>query len=119
MVTFSLILYHIIGNDGIILGFGLSLFVYSIYLIKILRPLKFKISTIKEKISFMINAYSLDLSRTFTHTLDKIVIVPLFGYEMLGNYHLGYQVFIMLNVFLQQSMHIFYRKMQVEIKKLN
>jgi O-antigen/teichoic acid export membrane protein len=44
----------------------------------------------------MINSYSLDLSRVFSGAIDKIIILPLFGLTILGNYQLGIQFLSLL-----------------------
>lgn len=39
----------------------------------------------------MMNSYVLNLSSTFSGSLDKLIIAPLVGFALLGNYQLGIQ----------------------------
>ena len=97
-VVLSLGFYFLIGIDGIILGFALSFFPYSIRLVPILKKSKFEFSLLKPKIGFMSNSYILDMTRTFSFYIDKLMIFPLFGFAVLGNYQLGIQFLTILSI---------------------
>jgi O-antigen/teichoic acid export membrane protein len=98
MVGFSLVLYYIIGYEGIILGIALSFLPLSIQLFGTFKNFSIKITELKDKKNFLINNYLLDLSRLVTGTVDKIIIAPLFGFIILGNYYLGIQVFTVISL---------------------
>ncbi len=98
MVTLSIGLYHIMGVNGVILGLGLSFFPYLIRIYKGFRESKIDISLLKPRAGFMINSYILNLSGTFTGSIDKLIIVPLVGFVLLGNYHLGIQFIAILTI---------------------
>ncbi len=93
MVCLSVSLYFLWGPDGVLLGLGLSFFPFVIKIVGTLRKIPMNFSLVKERIHFMLNGYMLDLSRVFSGQIDKIVIYPLFGSILLGNYQLGLQVF--------------------------
>jgi O-antigen/teichoic acid export membrane protein len=97
-VVLSLGLYFLIGTNGIILGFALSFFPHIIRLVPILKKSKFEFSLLKPKIGFMSNSYILDLTRTFSFYIDKLIIFPLFGFAVLGNYQLGIQFLTVLSI---------------------
>lgn len=97
-VILSLGLYFLIGINGIILGFALSFFPYIIRLVPILKKSKFEFSLLKPKIGFMSNSYLLDLTRTFSFYIDKLIIFPFFGFAVLGNYQLSIQFFTILSI---------------------
>src|SRR3989304_6244168 len=44
----------------------------------------------------MMNSYVLDLSRTFSGQTDKLIVAPMLGFALLGNYQLGIQFFSLL-----------------------
>ncbi len=98
MVVFAIGLYHVFGPSGVILGISLSFFPYVFRIYKGFKETKIEISQIKPRFGFMINNYLLDLSRTFSSSVDKLIIAPLFGFAILGNYHLSIQLLTILSI---------------------
>jgi len=98
LVIFSISLYYLLGVDGIILGIALSYFPFSIKLIKTFRKSKIDFPILKPRFRFMMNSFGLDISSILTLNIDKLVIFPIFGYALLGNYQLGAQFLILLNI---------------------
>jgi O-antigen/teichoic acid export membrane protein len=93
MVCLSVGLYFLWGQNGVLLGLGLSFFPFVIKIVNTFRKIPMNFSLVKERIHFMLNGYILDLSRVFNGQIDKIIVYPLFGSILLGNYQLGLQVF--------------------------
>jgi len=98
MVILSIGLYYIVGVDGVLLGIGMSFFPYLIRIYKGFKETKIDFSIFRPRIGFMINSYLLNLSGTFTGSIDKVIIVPLVGFVLLGNYHLGIQFIAILTI---------------------
>ena len=98
MVGFALFFYYLIGLEGVILGIGLSFFPYTLRIYKSLKSVKVDFSLIRPRIKFIINSYTLDLSRTFSGYTDKLIVAPLFGFVILGNYQLGIQLLSVLGI---------------------
>lgn len=96
LIIFSISLYYIIGFEGVILGIGLSFIPYIIMVIKEIRKTKIDFKLLKERKGFIFNNYLLDVISAFNGTLDKLIILPLFGYALLGNYQLAQQFFLVL-----------------------
>ncbi len=96
MAVLGILFYFIIGVDGIILGIGISFLPYSYKLFKIFKNSELDFHLLRSKKNFMINSYMLDLRGVFVGSIDKIIIVPLLGFTLLGNYQLGIQIFTML-----------------------
>ena len=96
MAALGILFYFIIGVDGIILGIGISFLPYSYKLFKIFKNSELDFHLLRSKKNFMINSYMLDLRGVFVGSIDKIIIVPLLGFTLLGNYQLGIQIFTML-----------------------
>ena len=98
MVGFALFFYYYMGLEGVILGIGLSFFPYLTRIYKSLRKDKLDFSLIRPRIGFIMNSYVLDLTRTFSGYTDKLIVAPLFGFAILGNYQLGIQVLAILTI---------------------
>ena len=98
LVIFTIALYHVIGPSGVIFGFGLSMMIFIFQIISSLRKSKIDFSDFKNRIGFTINTYLESLARTFSGQIDKIIIAPLLGFTLLGNYHLGIQVLSLLTI---------------------
>lgn len=96
-VVLSLLFYFILGPNGIILGFALSYLIYINRVRLILREKK-DYPLLKSKMGFMSNSYVLDLARTFSIYTDKLIVLPLFGFAILGSYQLGIQYLTILAI---------------------
>jgi len=96
-VVLSLIFYFLMGPNGIILGFALSYLVY-VNRIKIVLKDKKDFLLLRTKMGFMSNSYALDLARTFSIYTDKLIVLPLFGFAILGTYQLGIQYLTILAI---------------------
>ncbi|MGB6464521.1 MAG: oligosaccharide flippase family protein [Nitrosotalea sp.] len=98
LVALAVSLYHFIGPEGVILGYALSFFPFSINIYKEFKRSKIDISILKPHFGFMMSSYALSLSRTFSYSVDKLIISPLFGFVLLGNYQLGMQALTVLSL---------------------
>lgn len=91
MVVLSIGLYYIIGFNGVLLGIAVSSFLYLIIIFNGFKETKIDFTLIKTRLGFMINSYILNLSSGFSGSIDKLIIVPILGLGVLGNYALGIQ----------------------------
>ena len=87
------------GPPGIIYALAIS---YTGYLIRIIKtfqevPINFKL--IKAKTNFLSHNYIVYLAGSFGAQLDKIIVVPLLGSAVLGNYSLALQVITVFTMF--------------------
>lgn len=98
LVGLALSMYYVIGFQGIILGIALSFFPYSFLLYKEFKKAKIDFSIIRKRSGFMVNSYVLDLTNAFNGSLDKILIAPIVGFALLGNYQLGVQFMAVLSI---------------------
>ena len=96
MVVLSLSFYYIIGIDGIVLGYVVSYFCFVVPLYKGFKQTKIDFSLIRNRLSFVGNNYVIDIVKTAAASIDKLIIFPIFGAILLGNYHLGFQIFGLL-----------------------
>lgn len=90
-VGLSIGLYHWIEADGIILGMAFSFFVYIPIIIKTFKTTKINFSLLRPRFGFLINSYIIDIITTLGKQVDKLIIAPLLGFTLLGNYQLGIQ----------------------------
>lgn len=98
LVVLSIGLYYLIGIDGVILGYAISFYPYFWFIIKSFKAGKIDFGILKTRMHFMLNSYFMDLSRRLSWSADKLIILPLFGFVLLGNYQLGFQFLILLSI---------------------
>ncbi|MDE1769765.1 MAG: hypothetical protein KGI28_04340 [Thaumarchaeota archaeon] len=98
MVGLSIGFYYLSGWEGVILGIGLAFFPYSIRIYKGFKETNLDFSLIKPRFGFMINSFVLNLAGAINGSIDKIIIAPILGYTVLGNYQLGLQFFSILQI---------------------
>jgi len=99
MVFLAISLYYLLGNDGIILGIALSFIPLIILYYNEFKNFKIDFSVLKSRKKFMLNNYLLNFSRMFAGSIDKIIIAPIFGFAILGNYALGIQFYMIFLLF--------------------
>ncbi len=92
MVGLAVAMFYLIGFQGIIFGIALSFLPYSFLLYKEFKKTKMDFSTLKKRSGFMINSFTLDIAGALHGSFDKIIIAPMLGFALLGNYQLGIQI---------------------------
>jgi len=97
-VLISLSLFQLIGAEGILLGYGLSFLPFFKRMYTSLKTKDYDFKFLKEKSGFVANNYSLDLAGAIKGQIDKLMIAPIFGFALLGNYYLGLQVISVLGI---------------------
>ena len=92
-VLIAFAFYFVFGTvEGILVGYGVSLLLFSQIIYKSFKNNKVNFSLIRERIKFLSHNYMADLSATARNHADKLIIAPLLGFSFLGNYFLGLQV---------------------------
>jgi O-antigen/teichoic acid export membrane protein len=97
-VSSSLIFYYFIGFEGVILGFAISMFVFSPIVIIQLFKTKINFKILKPRFGFMMNNYALTIEKILSGQLDKLIIAPMFGFAVLGNYALSIQILSIMTI---------------------
>ena len=88
--------YYIFGIEGIIFALALSYIHFAIVIFRGFRESKTDFSLLSPRSRFIITNYSLSLFGGFRSNLDKIIIVPILGLTLLGNYALALQIWAVL-----------------------
>ena len=97
-VASATILYFLIGVNGIVLGYAISFLVFTGSIINEFRNTKLEFTVLKPRVKFMAHSYGLTIERLVSGQTDKLIIAPLFGYAVLGNYYLTFQFLSLLNM---------------------
>ena len=98
LIILSVSLYHLIGLNGVILGIAISFFPYSFVIYKEFKNSKIDFSLIRNRVKFITNSYANDLTGVFGGYLDKLLIAPMLGFALLGNYQLGIQFMLIFEI---------------------
>ena len=91
-VVLSIILFHIIGIKGIILGIALSSLIFLVHIIKILLTEKVDFRILWKERKFILTNFITSSFDAAAGNLDKIIIFPVLGLISLGNYQFGLQI---------------------------
>ena len=101
ILTFALGIgfFFLMGVEGILLGLALSYLHFIIIVFKIFKETKINFSALKSKSEFLINNYVFSVSGGFRGNLDRLLIAPLLGFAVLGNYSIALQFIAILSIF--------------------
>ena len=91
--------FYIFGVEGIIFALALSYIHFAIFIFRGFRKEKIDSSLLASRSRFIITNYSLNLFGGFRNHLDKIIIAPILGLTLLGNYALALQIWAILILF--------------------
>ena len=93
--------YHLFGYEAIILALACSYMFYIKRIYSIFREMKIDFGLIKQRIGFITNNYLILLltSAVGGGQIDKIIVAPLLGFAILGNYSLALQVINIMMIF--------------------
>ena len=97
MVSIAIPFYFIFGADGVLIGIALSFLPFIIIVYKNFRQ-SINFSFLKSKFKTLLNIYLIDVTTLTRGSLDKLIIAPVLGFTLLGNYQLGLQFIVILNI---------------------
>jgi O-antigen/teichoic acid export membrane protein len=98
LIPLSIGLYYLMGVDGVILGMALASFVFSYILYNEFRKTPINLSLLRTHSNFIGNSYLFSLSKTAASYIDRVIVFPMFGFSLLGNYALGLQFLVILGL---------------------
>ena len=95
--------FYFFGYESIIFALALSYVLYFKRIFSIFKEMKINFSLIKPRIGFIGNNYFMSILQIASGQVDKIIVAPILGFTILGNYNLAYQaivvMFILPNIF--------------------
>ena len=91
--------FYLFGVEGIIFAIALSYGHFLFIIAKVFRKSSIDFSLLKKHRGFISNNYFMNVSGAVRSHIDKIIIVPLIGFEILGNYALALQIYAVLMIF--------------------
>ena len=92
-------LYFVFDVYGIIYGLALSYIPHLIIFVKEFSRTKIDFALLKPRKGFIINNYVMSLTAGLGGTIDKLIIAPVLGLTLLGNYSLALQMLTMMMIF--------------------
>jgi len=98
MAGLSISFYYFFGLDWILLGIGLSYFVYTKIFINYLKKFKIELKGLRINKKFILENYFVMLTNVVTTQMDKLLITPILGLAILGNYSLAIQVLAIIGI---------------------
>ena len=96
ILVLGIIFYYSFGIDGIIFALALSYFPYTIIIFNRFRKTKLDFSILRERIKFVTENYFMVLTQVARSQGDKLIIFPIVGSTVLGNYTLALQVVLVV-----------------------
>ena len=92
-------LYFVFDVYGIIYGLALSYIPHLVIFVKEFSKTKIDFALLKTRKGFIINNYVMNLTAGLGGTVDKLIIAPVLGFALLGNYSLAAQMLTMMMMF--------------------
>lgn len=96
--------YFSFGYEGILYALALSYAGFLIIIFKNFKRTEINFSVLKPKMAFIFNNYLRQVTAGFGSGLDKIIIAPLLGFALLGNYSLA---LVIISVMMIPSMILY------------
>ena len=91
--------FYLFGVEGILFAIALAYGHFLFIIAKVFRKSSIDFSLLKKHRGFIGNNYFMNISGAVRSHMDKIIIVPLIGFEILGNYALALQIYAVLMIF--------------------
>ena len=98
-ITLGISFFYLFGAEGVIFALSLTFIPHIFVFIKEFKRTKIDFSLLNQKKGFVMNNYLTTLSGSFGGQIDKIILAPLLGFTLLGNYSLALQIFTILVIF--------------------
>ena len=84
--------FYFFGYESIIFALAISYILHFKRIFSIFKEMKINFSLIKPRIGFIGNNYFMSMLTIASGQVDKVVVAPLLGFAILGNYSLAVQV---------------------------
>lgn len=91
--------FYLFGYEAIIFALVLSYSLHFKRIYSIFKEIKIDFQLIKTRIGFITNNYLVSILSISTGQADKIVVAPILGFAILGNYNLALQIINIMMIF--------------------
>jgi len=105
IIIVPLSLYPIWGLEGVILGMIIGNIISSFTFFSFLKKIK-SFNLIKKNFQVLLHNFGLDVSLNLSRVVDKLVIVPIFGFATVGIYQFNLQILFLIEM-LPLALHSF------------
>ena len=106
IIIIPILLYFFFDVPGVILGLGIGNILGSTTLFKSLSLKIQSFRDVKASSKVLMNNFSVEASSSITRWIDKLLIVPLYGFAFAGLYQFNLQILFAL-MLLPNSLHVF------------
>ena len=95
-LVLGLIFYFIFGFENILYALALTYIFLTIIIFQEFKKQEIDFKLLKSKIGFVSNNYLMNIIGSLNGQIDKLIIAPILGFVVLGNYSLAIQITIIL-----------------------
>lgn len=106
IITITILLYFPLEIPGILLGMAIGNFIMGLNFLKLLNPKIHSFKYLRQNFRVLIHNLGVESSIGLTRWVDKLLIVPLFGFILTGFYQFNIQILFALTL-LPISLHSF------------
>jgi O-antigen/teichoic acid export membrane protein len=103
MIVLAIGLYFLMDIEGIIYGIAISYIPVTILVFSTFKNTSFNFSLLKNNFGFIFYNYLERLIIFSRRNLDKLIIMPILGFEILGEFALGLQIYSIMILFASIS----------------
>jgi len=97
-IVIAISLYFVMEIPGILLGMAIGNFAFSYNYLKSLKLKAWSFNKLKSKSKIILQNFGIDVQQLIPNQIDKLVIVPLFGFQITGIFHFAIQVLIAIEL---------------------
>jgi len=97
-IVIAISLYFVMEIPGILLGMAIGNFAISYNYLKSLKLKEWSFKKLKNKFKIILQNFGVDVQQIIPNQIDKLVIVPLFGFQITGIFHFAIQVLIAIEL---------------------
>jgi len=97
-IIISISFYFMMGIPGILIGMAIGNLAFSFDYFKSLKLKEHNFKKLKRKFKNILQDFGVDLQQIIPNQVDKLIIVPLFGFQTTGIFHFTIQVLIAIEL---------------------
>ena len=97
-IIIAISLYFVMEIPGILLGMAIGNLTFSFDYFKSLKLKEYNFGKLKRKFKNILQDFGVDVQQIIPNQVDKLIIVPLFGFQTTGIFHFTIQVLIAIEL---------------------